>query len=146
MLTRVLLLLLIGSIAGCAASPELPPVGTHFRDYDPGPIVAIDQPIPLAMFEVHPQGGMLCTAETGQIEAFIIAAQSNSEALEACSGTVTQLEVENRALVAAGRLAEREAELFRRYAIDTGRDCRWITAGAVGASGFLMLVLGLRSL
>lgn len=146
MLTRLLLLLLLGSIAGCATTPDLPPVGTHLRDYDPGAIVAIGQPIPLAKFTVQEQGHLLCTAESGQLEAFIIAAQSNSEALKACSGTVAQLEVENRGLVAAGRAAEREAELFRQYAIDTGRDCRWITAGAGAAGGFLALVLGIGTL
>ena len=130
---------------GCATT-ELPPAGTYLRDYDDSEPTTIPAALPLQQFEVSDQGELICTAQKAEMLMFIEGAKSNSKALNACSSTVAQLEVEKSALLASGRAAERESELFRQYAIDTGRECRWIQAGALGATGFLAVVLGIGAL
>lgn len=147
---KPLLIVLLALTSACAAI-DVPEVGRDLRDYQAREPIEHAQAIPLpkgegVVGEIETVHGPAACVPEAELDRYTAACQANTEALEARTRGVVALERENAALLAAGRAAEAQAELFRGLYVDEANHCRWVTAGAGAAGGFLLLVLGIGSL
>lgn len=152
---RAWLILLAGLTAGCASSPELPDPSTELRDYEPEEVSNAAGVVPLpdvqvetieAGTELQQTVNALDRENSIRFVQYLEAAEANAETLEALIEVVGHLLDENRYLLATGRAAERQSEIFLQLYAGEVQSCRFVRLGAYGAAGLSFLFLGAAAL
>lgn len=89
---------------------------------------------------------MACTENRFALEALIIAAQANTEALKEMIAAYQHSNREAAALLYAGQAREEQADRLRSLYMAEARHCRIIQAGAAAGGGLLLLLFGVAAL
>lgn len=151
MRTAIVLVALV--LAGCGSLPLMPDdppeVSDTLRTYERDEYTAAE-PIALPSWQISgittvsgERVAFLTDEHLARLEAYIEAAEANTEALAARTSECRALHQEADALLYAGQQSELQAELFRQLYRNESRWGRVTNIAMTGALGVLMLSLAL---